>query len=229
MAALLLCALGSPGAGDARAQSRPVQPADAWSDARDEAPRFAFSLPLFDGAPLAHAARLRASDGGRLDQMALGDPATGPAGLRISFYRPGAQGAARVSFWLEMARRAGEAGLSLARAAPTPVLMETRLGRFELGELEAFGGEGARACLGFRRDSAEPPFVISGLACGPADAPPPRAALRCALEGLVFLAEGEDTHLAALFREAPAPAAECLPKTAEAPRQSSPRRRAERR
>lgn len=190
-----------------------------WEPVAGAEPRFALAGSLFDRAPDLYSARRHSGGGGRLDQMAFGSPHAPGAYLRLTFYHPLDEPISAASFWLEMARRAGEAGLALERAPPVPDLVSTRLGEFEIGALAASGPQGPRACLGFRRQWRSPEFVMSGIACIDGDPQAARAALVCALEAVTFAGGADDPELAQLFASSAAPAPGCARGAARVARQ----------
>lgn len=177
-------------------------PAPAWIELPDAAPAYLLRRdPVFPSEASFYSVRRNVAGGGRLDQMAFGAPGDGPS-LRLSIYRPLDEPRGGVSFWLEMARRAGEAGLALERAPPVPDTLPTRLGVFEYGDLVAQAGERAVSCGGFRLVATKPDVTISGLACFGAQPPDPaamRRAVACALEGLALAPGEDDLALKAFF------------------------------
>ncbi len=185
-----------------------VAPASAWRELPDAARRFVLRNHLFGLEPDFYAARRNAVGGGRLDQMAFGSPFTDGPYLRVNFYTPADEPVAAASFWLEMARRSGEAGFAIERAPSAPDLVSTRLGAFEVGALRAVGPGGARSCLGFRLQSPHPNLIISGLACIARDASEvalAREALLCALEAISVAGPNDDLELMAFFEGTGAP------------------------
>lgn len=182
-------------------QAEPVV-ASVWADMPDAERRFLITGNLFGREPNFYVARRNLAGGGRLDQLAFGGGDDATPHLRISIYRPLDEPMGGVSFWLEMARRAGEAGLALERAQPVPALVRTRLGAFEVGALTTIGGETTRYCLGFRQRSDRPALVISGVACLGGAASDPvfsREALVCALEAIALRDTDGDAELKAYF------------------------------
>lgn len=187
---------------DADSQEPVVAPASAWTELPDAPRRFVLRNHLFGLEPDFYAARRNSAGGGRLDQMAFGSPFEDGPYLRVGFYTPGDEPVAAASFWLEMARRSGEAGFAIERAPSAPDLVDTRLGAFEVGSLSGVGPGGARPCLGFRLQSASPNLIISGLACIARDASQiglAREALVCALEAVSVVGPHEDRELKAFF------------------------------
>jgi hypothetical protein len=186
-----------------------VAAVSAWTELPDGQRRFVLRNHLFGLEPDFYAARRNSAGGGRLDQMAFGSPFEEGPYLRVGFYTPADEPVVAASFWLEMARRSGEAGFSLERAPFTPDLVSTRLGAFEVGALSAVGPGGGRPCLGFRLQSAQPNLIISGLACIAREASQvslAREALVCALEAVSVVAPKEDLELKVFFEGNGAPA-----------------------
>lgn len=195
-------------AGDAALSERQAALASAWVELPDASRRFVLRNHLFGLEPDFYASRRNTAGGGRLDQMAFGSPFEAGPYLRVGLYTPADEPVAAASFWLEMARRSGEAGFAIERAPSAPDLVSTRLGAFEVGALSAAGPGGARACLGFRLQSASPNLVISGLACIARDASEEalaREALVCALEAISVAAPDHDLALKAFFEGAGGP------------------------
>ncbi|MBX9761107.1 MAG: hypothetical protein K2Y29_20185 [Beijerinckiaceae bacterium] len=187
--------------------SFPAQPAEgraagAWEEVADVRPRFALAGSEYGREPDFFSVRRNVAGGGRLDQIAFGSPHEPGPYLRFTFYRPFDEPVGGVSFWLEMARRAGEAGLALERSQPVPELAQTRFGAFEIGILRASGPQGPRACLGFRHEGHEPDFVISGVACLNAEPALARQALVCAIEAVTLAPGQDDAELAQFFERA---------------------------
>ncbi|MFN3889584.1 MAG: hypothetical protein ACK4MV_04230 [Beijerinckiaceae bacterium] len=206
--AVAALALGSTirGPGDGRAPQAPdASPApavQAWVDLPAAAPMYGLKDNIFGREPAMYRVRRNVAGGGRIDQMAFGAPGEAAPHFRLTVYRPLDEPVGDVSFWLEMARRAGEAGLALERAPPVAQVMRTRLGPFEVGALSALGAEGSRTCLGFRHQSREPPLIVSGFAClghGAADPVFAREALACALEAINLVSDDGDAALRAFF------------------------------
>lgn len=177
-----------------------------WIDAPEAGRRFVLTDDRFGREPDLYSVRRHAAGGGRLDQASFGSPGGEGRYLRLSFYRPLDEPVGGASFWLEMARRAGEAGLALERAPSAPDILRTRLGPFEFGALRAAGAAGVRDCYGFRHQAHGPELVVSGIACfGAGDGASPREAVACALESLRLAGAEDDPELRAFFAGAEEP------------------------
>ena len=183
-------------------------PPPVWTDLSDAPRRYIIGANLFGREPDFYTARRHTAGGGRLDQLVYGSPAESGPYLRLTFYRPLDEPVGRASFWLEMARRAGEAGLALERSPPVPEIARSRIGPFEVGVLKATGAGSPRECLGFRQQAVRPELVISGIAClgdGAADPVFAREALVCALEAITLSQGEKDGELLAYFERGEEP------------------------
>lgn len=207
---------GADTGGNSPAQAGGARAAGAWEEVADPRPRFALSGSQFGREPDFYSVRRNVAGGGRLDQMAFGAPHEPGPYLRFTFYRPFDEPVSGVSFWLEMARRAGEAGLALERAQPVPELVDTRFGAFEIGVLRASGPQGPRPCLGFRHQGHEPEFAISGVACLNVEPALARQALVCAIEAVTLAPGDDDGELTDFFERADARV--CAPPSAPSAR-----------
>lgn len=118
--------------------------------------------------------------------------------LRLVIELPGSEPPPEQPFFVEIARRAAEAGLAVVRAAqPSP--LPTRLGTFEAAETGLARGEGdIAACSGFRYINEKPCLRISGFACGELAGPPGRA-LACLIGRLDLAPAAGDADLVWFF------------------------------
>ncbi len=203
LAGLLIAGLLEPRAVE------PVAPPDdpVWVDAG--APLYGLSAAGFSRATRAEA-MMRRNGPGRQDALTFGQGPGAGDWLRLSVQQAGPLDPAPGSFYLDLTRAAGRAGVAVTRAA-LPGLLATRLGAFEAAEVELARGEASHACLGFRLLAGSPDLRIMGLACG-RDGLPDRAALACTLDGLHLVAPGAEGAIARFFgpsTPAPEPARSC--------------------
>lgn len=174
------------------------EPLPAW--VAIENPMAPFNLDAAElDLPRRHDAARHTTGGGRDDVFVFGDFGVDAPHLRLSAYRPGGEAPPPSTFFVDLVRRAGEAGLAVVRSAvATP--LATRLGAVEVAEVSLSGTSGARHCLAFRLNSAEP-LRLSGWACGTAEQPAARARLACLIDRL-DLVPGEEPGLASWFAAA---------------------------
>lgn len=189
--------LRGPTSGPPGETTAPAAAAPAWIEDAAGPRLFALQPGAFGAAAGVHRVRRQTAGAGRIEQIVFGAPQGGPY-LRVSVYRAADGAAPGASFWLEMARRAGEAGFALEKTPGVPDVVPTRLGAFHMGELRLRGAEGLRVCHGFRLEASDPPVVISGFGCHDAVREGAREALACALETLSVVDPAVDPALAAL-------------------------------
>jgi len=138
--------------------------------------------------------------GGVQDIFEIGRAGEAAPAFRLIVYRRGGETFPQQSFFVELARRAAEAGQAITRLTQ-PVAMATKFGDFEVAELGlARGGGAAKECLGFRFAAAAPDLRIAGFACN-ASAPflPPKTQLACLIDSLELVTPTEDEQLIWFF------------------------------
>jgi hypothetical protein len=180
------------------APSAPAAERSPWSIV--SRPLEAFSLVLAD-APREtrrYEARRHANGRGREDSLSLGSFDEPGAYIRVSLYRPGPEAGESGTLFLDLARRAAEAGLSVERSAVSTT-MGSKFGPIEVADVLLEGTQAGRACLAFRHLSVDPDFRISGWSCGGAGRPVDRVQLACQLDRLNLLSGADDKPLRALF------------------------------
>ena len=159
-----------------------------------------YALPAPWRAQTADYSARRREQGGRQDVLTLGRLGGDEPFVRLMVYRIGEEPAPEAGFFLDIARRAADAGLAVDHS-DQPTMLATRFGAFEAADLVLSDARRHAACLGFRFGAAEPALRISGFACG-AGAPFDRVALQCLLDRLDLNASGEDAPLRAFFVQA---------------------------
>ena len=199
----LLAAIAMPRQDDAIASAASAVPsaaavaAPAWIDIIKPVEMFGVSAAGFDKLPRSYLARRNRLGGGRQDFLSLGTPDGTSPYLRLSIYRVGSEASADVPLFVDVARRAADAGLGIRRSG-TPYAVTTRFGRFEAVDLE-LAGQPELTCAGFRLGVASPDLRIAGLMCAPQRTPTTPAALTCLLERIDLNAAGDDEALARFF------------------------------
>jgi hypothetical protein len=134
--------------------------------------------------------------GGRRDIAAFGHFDVGPY-VFFGFYWPGEEAEIAPSFFVDMVRQAGEAGISVIKT-DVPFARSTKYGLTEMAQGVLTDGSGQRNCLVFRHRSADPNVKFSGWACGTPEQPLDPEALVCAIDQTRFLAR-DDEALAELL------------------------------
>jgi hypothetical protein len=157
-----------------------------WSEGR----------PVTVSGPVPTYTARRHSGGGREDILVLGGPGK-PVHLRLEIRR-GVPEAASTSFYIDLVRRAAEAGLAVTRvAAPSPLAT-----KFGPAEVASATFEEGQACLAFRLMPGDLAFRIGGWLCQADERPADEARLACALERLVLMPGSDDAALRVFFAQA---------------------------
>jgi hypothetical protein len=155
-------------------------------------------------ASLAHekrlyAARRHTTGGGREDVLTFGEFVGAGPFFRLSIYRHGAEKTADAAFFVDMARRAAQLGLSLGRANVAQT-QATRFGDFETAAMTMTeDGVTRDACRGFRFSAAQLGLTIAGFSCGADDEAASAVALACLVNRLDLISSGEDSALRDFF------------------------------
>lgn len=179
----------------------PTQPLQ-WIDIVRPSPLFTLASPDFSQAPSAYAARADVEGGGRRDILTFGtfDGGATPY-LHLSLYRNGSEAAPSATFFVDLARRAGEVELAVTRSGQ-PASLSTRFGDFEVADVVLAHGTAQTACLGFRFHRESPDFDVAGFACGGAGEPFSRTRLACTLDRLDLVSADADQGLGQFFTAA---------------------------
>jgi len=142
--------------------------------------------------------------GGRRAIATFGHFDVGPY-VFFGFYWPGEEAEIAPSFFVDMVRQAGEAGISVIKT-DMPFARSTKYGLTEMAQGVLTDGSGQRNCLVFRHRSTDPNVKFSGWACGTPEQPLDPEALVCAIDQTRFLARDDDAlaKLLAAVEKAPA-------------------------
>jgi len=173
----------------------------AWVPVSRPMPMFALDGVALGREARSLEARRHTTGGGREELHLLGTPGAPGGQARILLYRPGSESPAPGTFYLDLARRAAEAGLPVARSA-MPVPMLTKFGPAETADVVLGTDATAQACLAFRLIAEDTELRISGWACGSSERPLDRLWLACTLDRLDLLGSGDDRSLRAWFSRA---------------------------
>jgi hypothetical protein len=173
-----------------------------WIDIVKPIEIFSLDAPDLAKDTKFYLARRNRDGGGRQDTLGFGQLKAQDPFLRLMIYRVGSEAPLRVSFYVDLARRAAAAELSVTHSLQPQESM-TRFGRFEVADLDLIEKDGsATPCLGFRSANGEAPLQMIGFACGTEAKPLSRPGLVCLIERLDLNSAGEDQVLGRFFAEA---------------------------
>jgi hypothetical protein len=169
-----------------------VAPAPLWRPLSPDPPHYAIEGRA---EPVGIEAREHMS-GGREDTLtfgAFGDVGYGRISLVQGFTEP------ERSFFVDVVRRAAQAGLSVARNAQgQPV--RTKFGAMEAAAV-TLAGAGEQNCQAFRFSDPEASFAFQGWLCGSESLPVEPGHVACLLDRIV-LADAESPSVKAIFARA---------------------------
>ncbi len=174
-------------------------PLPVWINIAHPIELFSLTPPQFAKSPFLYEARRHRFGGGREDILTFGQlDAPGPY-LRLVLYRVGAEVAPDAPLYVDLARTAAQADLSIGRSL-TPATLATRFGALEVADVDlASAAVASVPCLGFRGGALDGKFRLSGFACGGQAQPISRPALACLIDRLDLNEAGDDKVLAAFF------------------------------
>ncbi len=206
--AFLLLAFGVVVLAAAQSEDMPVQtarlevaPQPQWIDIIRPIEIFSLDAAEFPKDTKIYRARRHHEGGGRQDMLGFGQLRGKDPFLRLMVYRIGSEAAPQASFYVDLARRAAAAELSIGRSLQ-PQVNATRFGPVEVADLDLVEKQGpATPCLGFRSTAIDAPIKLVGFACGTAGRPLTRPGLVCVIERLDLNSAGGDPALARFFAE----------------------------
>ena len=184
---------GGSGSSDEIPQAVPVALPASWQPLVQALPLYMLEAPGWEGQQDQSARRH--SGGGREDTLTLGGPGS-PLQFRLTVTRGVSEGV-RSSFYVDLVRRAAEAGLAVDRSAP-PALLATKFGTAEAAPATI----GGLACLAVRFRHPDLAFRLHGWLCGSQTVAPDGDHLACLLDGLVLAGGSEDAAMKVLFTQA---------------------------
>jgi hypothetical protein len=175
-------------------------PVPSWQQVPNAAPIFAVDAPALKGQPATLEVRATRR-GAREDVLGFGAfaDATIPF-VRLVVTRSPGDAPPPSSLFVDLVRRAAEAGMAVTRSAPGAALA-TKFGVFEATPI-VLGAEVPRACIGFRGQHADVAFRVLGWFCGSGAAPATREALVCIVDGLSLADSAADPALTVMFAHA---------------------------
>lgn len=165
-------------------QSRAPAAPEEWQAVEKPAMPVSIDMPEWKGLARSHEARRHARTRLREDVIAIGQPQSNALFARLVLARS-ANGEALPggSFYLDVARRAAQAGLAVVKSE-TPSSLDTKFGPFEMAEADLATGSITRPCFAFRGPEGESGIRLTGFVCGTAEKKPDPRQLSCFIDRL---------------------------------------------
>jgi hypothetical protein len=182
-------------------------PAPLWQPIVNPSAVYAVEVPDRK-MPVVLEAR-RHAGGGREDTLLIGtpgEPGYGQLSLARGVSEPDA------SFYLDLVRRAAQAGLSVVRSSQSRAVA-TKFGAVEAADATLAAGA-EQNCLAFRLAHPDISFGLRGWLCGSDAKPVADTQLACLLDRVSLANAGDDAALKVLFAQADKHRGETCPQTA---------------
>lgn len=175
-------------------------PAASWVDIQKPFQLYTLPSPEFGKAPSLYEARRLAVGEGRIDTLVFGKFDGTSSYLRVSIQRLAEPGPAS-GFFIDLARRAAEAGLAVSHPSVTAQIASSFGGLdFASATLE-HGGTQAR-CQLFRLSDSGPDLHVAGLACAGGGRELEPSGLACLIDRLSLISARDDAALRLFFAAA---------------------------
>lgn len=197
-AALLSFGLRHPSSLQAHAEmaSAPATPA-RWLDIAKPYQLYILEAPELAKLPKLYEARRQNEGAGRLDSLTFGSFGSPGAWLVLGIRRFGAETSGEPGFFVDIARRAAQAGVAVSHSA-VPAQIASRFGGMDHAAVVLERGGIQARCLAFRSADTGPDFGLTGLYCA-AGKEPEAGNLVCLLDRLGLAVAGEDLALRKIF------------------------------
>ena len=174
----------------------PAQP--HWIDIAKPYALYTLEAPELARLPRGYEARRQNNGAGRQDILSFGGFGINAAWLRINIRRFGQENAADTGFFVDVARRAAEAGLAVGRSG-LPQRFGSRFGPLDMAGISLERGQLNLACQAFRMTEPGPGLTITGLYCPSPGKSAEPGNIVCLLDRLALTGGGEDAALRQIF------------------------------
>ena len=199
LAALLLFALRWTPTLQAHAETAaPPAMGQRWTEITKPYQIYTMDMPQFAGLPRTYAARRLENGNGRLDMLTLGKSAGAGPWMHLAIRRFGNPEAIEAGFYVDVARRAAEAGLAVGHS-DAPEQIASRFGTMEYASVLLERGTAATPCQAFRFAELGPDLNISGVYCAGSGREPEPGTVVCLLDRLALASAGDDANLRKVF------------------------------
>jgi len=172
-----------------------------WIDGTRANGAFALESPALDGLDARYQVRRHRSGGGRKDELTFGSPEKAGPYVRLSFYRPGAEGIAEPDVLEAVTTLATESRIN-ADLQETSGKVRTKFGDLPAVNMRVYVKDGWRNCLAVAGAWSDPRFGLVGWWC---NAGPEMVALgefACLIDRATLMSAGGDDQLAEFFARA---------------------------
>ena len=162
---------------------------------------FALESPALAGLEAQYSLRRHRAGGGRKDVLTFGGAAAPGAYVRVSLYRPGAEGMAEPDPLEAVAALAAESGID-AELQETSGKLRTKFGDLPAVNMRVQGVNGWRNCLAVAGGWTDPRFGLVAWWCNPGPEFVALGEFACILDRTALMSAGGDDQLAEFFARA---------------------------
>ena len=166
-------------------------------------PHGAFDLqsPALDGLESSYLVRRHRTGGGRKDILAFGDANAPGAFVRVSLYRPGAEGMPEPDALEAAAALASESGIA-AEIQHSSGKLKTKFGDLPIVNMRVQGKDGWRNCIAVAGAWNDPRFGLVAWWCNAGREMVALGEFACVLDRTALMSAGGDGQLAEFFARA---------------------------
>jgi hypothetical protein len=211
MAAILINDLLGPTAANSSVTPTPDKRPE-WVEIVRPHAAFALESPTLDGLDAAYTARRHRLGGGRQDDLTFGHPAGKGAYVRVSFYRPGAEGMAEPDPFEAVVAVAAESSID-AELRETDRKLTTKFGALPIVAMKIGGRDEPRACLAAAAGWNDPRLGLVAWWCNPGPEIVAQGQFACLLDRIALMSSGNDDQLAEFFARAELKRSFCNPQS----------------
>ena len=173
----------------------------AWIEIARPHGAFALEAAILDGLDRHYAVRRHRTGGGRKDILTFGRPEAPGAYMRLSLYRPGAEGLAKPDPLQAAAELAADSGIN-ADLQVTSGKLQTKFGDLPAVNMRVHVRDGWRNCLAVSGAWTDPRLGIVAWWCSPGPEMVALGEFACLLDRTALMSAGGDDQLAAFFARA---------------------------
>jgi hypothetical protein len=172
-----------------------------WIEIARAQPSFALETPILSGLAHRYEALRHRTGGGRKDIMTFGNAAAAGPYIRVSLYRPGAEGMAEPDSLEAAANLAAESGID-AELQETSGKVRTKFGDLPAVNMRVWKQGGWRNCVAVSGAWSDPRLGLVAWWCNPGPEMVALGEFACIIDRTALMSAGGDDQLAEFFARA---------------------------
>lgn len=200
LAAILIKDMFAPVSANVSATSV-IEKRPDWIEIARAHASFALDASVLEGLEARFIARRHRIGGGRKDELTYGDPVSYGPYVRVSLYRPGAEGMAEPDPLAAVVALASESGIN-AELQETSGKLRTKFGDLPAINMRVMGKDGWRNCLAATGAWSDPRFGLVAWWCNTGPEIVALGKFACVVDRIALMSAGGDEQLADFFARA---------------------------